>query len=501
MATFNPVPNNSMMSGNNMMELLKFKLITDVGLNSGGNNSLWGMLLTFLVMTLFDSLSKHMMTFLADSNTYIQEKWYNKPKNYTLDDFKYKLAITNLKYKNLIYYATSRKEAINFKYGTVLGKASIKDQYNVTDIDPVLNYVHLDLVTTVIPLKKVKFNQYIYYGYFLCPMVKDWYHYLLSNSSMDDIVAYIKELDSLYGVKVAKQIYYYTNTSLDKNQKIFRTNKNFDNLFFEQKEALLQVLEQFRNNQWYIDRGVAHHLGLLLSGEPGCGKTSLIKALAGYYGKNIYNVDLSLVTTKAQFTDIIGNNFESIVIFEDFDRLPCVVDMMNNDSYSHGTSSLSTQPDDAQKQVIDKLFDVYLKAEKIEDKEKAFNVFKKECASSVQQNDKLDLAHILNILDGVIEYPGRIIIFTCNHPERLCKALLRPGRVDFIIEFKKANSKVITDIIKHFYQLDKKPNVKGVEEYKYTPAEIIAFCKKRSKYEDVINELKFGKIDTVANML
>ncbi|KAF0691357.1 hypothetical protein As57867_017338, partial [Aphanomyces stellatus] len=44
-------------------------------------------------------------------------------------------------------------------------------------------------------------------------------------------------------------------------------------------------------------------------------------------------------------------------------------------------------------------------------------------------NDKLNLSGLLNVLDGVVDSPGRILIMTTNHPEKLDPALIRPGRV------------------------------------------------------------------------
>jgi mitochondrial chaperone BCS1 len=36
-----------------------------------------------------------------------------------------------------------------------------------------------------------------------------------------------------------------------------------------------------------------------------------------------------------------------------------------------------------------------------------------------------------------------MIIMTTNHPEKLDEALIRPGRIDFKYEFKKANKQII----------------------------------------------------------
>lgn len=37
---------------------------------------------------------------------------------------------------------------------------------------------------------------------------------------------------------------------------------------------------------------------------------------------------------------------------------------------------------------------------------------------------------LLNVLDGVVDTPNRIVIMTTNHPEALDAALIRPGRID-----------------------------------------------------------------------
>ena len=43
------------------------------------------------------------------------------------------------------------------------------------------------------------------------------------------------------------------------------------------------------------------------------------------------------------------------------------------------------------------------------------------------ENDALNLAGLLNVLDGVVDSPGRILVMTTNHPEKLDAALIRPG--------------------------------------------------------------------------
>ena len=37
-----------------------------------------------------------------------------------------------------------------------------------------------------------------------------------------------------------------------------------------------------KNKEWYIKKGIPYNLGILLHGDPGCGKTRFIKQLMNY---------------------------------------------------------------------------------------------------------------------------------------------------------------------------------------------------------------------------
>ena len=47
------------------------------------------------------------------------------------------------------------------------------------------------------------------------------------------------------------------------------------------------------------------------------------------------------------------------------------------------------------------------------------------------------MSRLLNILDGNIETPGRILIATTNHIDYIDPAVIRPGRFDKIIQIMK----------------------------------------------------------------
>ena len=74
---------------------------------------------------------------------------------------------------------------------------------------------------------------------------------------------------------------------------------------------------------------------------------------------------------------------------------------------------------------------------------------------STSTDDKLTLSFILNIIDGIRETPGRIIIITSNHYKKLDEALVRPGRIDICLQMEKANIEIIKQMFDHFYSYNK----------------------------------------------
>jgi len=66
--------------------------------------------------------------------------------------------------------------------------------------------------------------------------------------------------------------------------------------------------------------------------------------------------------------------------------------------------------------------------------------------------DQLNLAGLLNVLDGVVDTPGRLLILTSNHPEKLDPALIRPGRVDRLIHLGYLRPAEAAQMISHYFR-------------------------------------------------
>lgn len=68
--------------------------------------------------------------------------------------------------------------------------------------------------------------------------------------------------------------------------------------------------------------------------------------------------------------------------------------------------------------------------------------------------DELNLQGLLNVLDGVVDSPGRIVIMTTNHPEQLDPALIRPGRIDKKLYLGYMGALDMIKMLEHYFQVE-----------------------------------------------
>ena len=296
---------------------------------------------------------------------------------------------------------------------------------------------------------------------------------------------------------IDKQSYFYYDYSTDEGEilnytiKEFGTNKTFNTVFFEQKSMYLNQLNFFLNNElWYKNKGIPHHLGILLHGNPGCGKTSIIKATLEYTKRHAFVIPLNRVKTCGELENIFySENVDDInipinkriYIFEDVDCISNIVfdrkNKKNNDDYDSDNNDEDN---------------VLLSNNLNKD---ILNLIKNNKKTSFKSSDKLNLSCLLNILDGIIETPGRIIIMTTNYPEKLDKALLREGRIDINTELKLFNKSMIQDLLIFFYEVsndyfENNDLFNKIIDYKISPAQIINICQKNiDNIDNTINEI------------
>jgi mitochondrial chaperone BCS1 len=78
--------------------------------------------------------------------------------------------------------------------------------------------------------------------------------------------------------------------------------------------------------------------------------------------------------------------------------------------------------------------------------------FKSTTAAALR--DQLNLSGLLNVLDGVVDSPGRIVIMTTNHVEMLDPALIRPGRIDKKLLLGFMDYQDVCLMLEHYFLTD-----------------------------------------------
>lgn len=165
------------------------------------------------------------------------------------------------------------------------------------------------------------------------------------------------------------------------------------------------------NEDFYNENGIPYHLGILLHGEPGTGKTKFVRVLAGIIGYEVH-----IIKTVVELSSIPKRDKIVIVIEEADAILP--------------KRKTGEEAGDALSNKLDK-----------------------------------DVSEALTELDGIVQSHGRIIIMTTNYPDKLDPAIKRPGRMDIKIELKYITIGEFKKFIKLYYpdeniELDKSVEVK-----------------------------------------
>ncbi|KAL7769766.1 hypothetical protein ACKLNR_001150 [Fusarium oxysporum f. sp. zingiberi] len=179
------------------------------------------------------------------------------------------------------------------------------------------------------------------------------------------------------------------------------------------KQSLIKDLSRYlnpRTKNWYATRGIPYRRGYLFSGPPGTGKTSLTLAAAGLMGLNIYMISLSSPNLSE---DSLATLFRDLprtclVLLEDIDAAG-----LTNKRKKQETQANNGPPK--------------------------------------PMREPISLSGLLNVIDGVGAQEGRVLVMTSNHTENIDPALLRPGRVDFSVEFGLASSDTITQLFRLMY--------------------------------------------------
>ncbi|KAK6072003.1 mitochondrial chaperone BCS1 [Seiridium cupressi] len=228
--------------------------------------------------------------------------------------------------------------------------------------------------------------------------------------------------------------------------------------------------------RWYSNRGIPYRRGYLLYGPPGTGKSSLSLALAGFFKMRIYIVSLSSVTSSEE---------NLISLFAELPRR-CVVLLEDID-----TAGLTHTREEGKQNTETPSSEEALQPGQLTPGSGNTN------GNKEANPGRLSLSGLLNILDGVASQEGRVLIMTTNHVDKLDKALIRPGRVDMIVEFGRADAEMTAAIFRAiFARLEADAaSTKVAEADKLLDPEML---KKQAKEKALLQKEEDARIEAMA---
>jgi ABC-type dipeptide/oligopeptide/nickel transport system ATPase subunit len=312
-----------------------------------------------------------------------------------------------------------------------------------------------------------------------------------------------KDSDKLY-------IYVYRNSinedgiiklNFDKYNSEHNKDLN-NNIFFEGKNDLIKYITPFiynpseitnKGEEKYTRLGCTFKAGLFFCGYPGCGKTSTIKAILKYTNRHGIVIDLKKIKTCEELETLF--RIKKIHENEYSSKQLCFIledcDASDNNILKDRAINMS----DVQENIS--MNDMKMLNQCKENSNNELLTVAKSIEETLKnKDDALNLSCFLNVLDGIIELHGIMIIMTSNHPEKIDAAVLREGRFDFKYEFKKSSRNIIREMLQHNYQLtleeiNKFTNISNIKDYILSPAKIQKICFKHDNINDCINEILF----------
>lgn len=231
--------------------------------------------------------------------------------------------------------------------------------------------------------------------------------------------------------KVNKDVRYYWSLSSSYNNpspwKRITVMKAWPRIFIDEdvKKIIDDKVLFFKNNkQWYIDNNIPYKLTIILHGEPGTGKTSLIRYISDLLESDIFNLVINRAESESfeNATKICRKGIPTVIALEDFEAI-----------------ALS-------REFISKKRKIQVRLDNEQD------VDEKDDVVAQQEHINISLSSFLNTLQGLNPINNIVVVMTTNYLDRVDPAVYRKGRTDLVLEVKPLCIKSIKNFFEYVYK-------------------------------------------------